>query len=255
MKKFLTLLGLLLAFGCATAQAEDIKWPTEQNLKSVDAKDVYDRPYTLWESHADKTKILRNTGVMFGASFGAMGILYLMPTSFTNWDDDDHRAPWKKWWKNVSREPVWDKDDFFLNYVTHPYFGAVYYMGARSAGAGAGYSFLYSFILSTFFWEYGVEALAERPSIQDLIVTPGCGAILGEGFYLAKRHIKDNNDELLGSRALGKTAMFLMDPITEVTDWIFEDKPETKQNMSFSSQPMVTAHGGFGYGLSMRFNF
>jgi len=248
------LLGVLLAWGCVSVQAEEIKWPTEENLKSVDAENIYDRPYSLWESRTDKTKIIRNTGVMFGASFGAMGILYMLPSSFTNWDDDARKRPWKKWGKNVSREPVWDKDDFFLNYVTHPYFGAVYYMGARSAGAGAGYAFLYSFMLSTFFWEYGVEALAERPSIQDLIVTPGCGAILGEGFYLAKRHIKDNDDELLGSRILGKTTMFLMDPITEITDWIFEDKPETKQSMSFSSQPMISTHS-IGYGLSMKFNF
>ena len=110
-------------------------------------------------------------------------------------------------------------------------------------------------MLSTFFWEYGVEAFAERPSIQDLIVTPVCGSILGEGFYLAKRHIKDNNDELLGSVTLGKTVVFLMDPITEFTDWLFEDKPANKQQMSFSSQPLITPHGGLGYGLHMKINF
>ena len=50
----------------------------------------------------------------------------------------------KKWKDNVSEGPVKDEDDFFLNYITHPYWGAVYYMSARSAGANIFYSFLYS---------------------------------------------------------------------------------------------------------------
>ncbi len=127
-------------------------------------------------------------------------------------------------------------------------------MGARSAGTGAGYSFLYSVALSTFFWEYGVEAFAERPSIQDLFVTPIVGSILGEGFYVAKRHIKENNNELWGSKIMGKTAMCLMDPITEFTDWLFSSSPEKKENMSFQSQPIVGSRS-FGYGLNFTYKF
>ena len=253
MKK--QILALLMCVGLAfSARAEDVRWPTIQHLKRVDAESVYDRPYSLTENKVDKTILYQNTGALVGAGVAVMGILYLMPSSFTNWEDDD-KSPAKKWWDNVSGGPVWDKDDLYLNYIAHPYVGAIYYMGARSAGANAGYSFLYSFALSTFFWECGIEAFAEKPSLQDIIITPTLGALVGEGFYLAKRSIRDNDNQLLGSEALGKTVVFLMDPMTEVTEWLFRDEPKADRKVSFASQPLLTAHGGVGYGLQMRLNF
>ena len=247
---------LVFLFSAATGFAGGIVWPTSENLsKNISEKkiqpSVYKRAYSLDENIIDKTILKRNTFALVGTSVAAMGLLYLMPSSFTNWEDDGE-GPAEKWWNNVSREPVWDKDDFFLNYVTHPYSGAIYYMGARSAGANATYSFLYSFALSTFFWEYGIESFAERPSIQDLIVTPVAGALLGEGFYLAKRHILENNSELWGSKALGKIALFAMDPMTEITTALFDDSSDM---VSFSSQPFVSSQNKFGYGLKMTINF
>lgn len=240
-----------------TTDIKNVQWPTLENLKDEQAKDIYDRPYSLWESHPDNERIKRNTGTLFVAGAATMGILYLMPESFTNWDNDDDKNPFSKWWDNVSRAPVWDKDDLFLNYVTHPYCGAVYYMGARSAGAGATYSFFYSAALSTLFWEYGIESFAERPSIQDLIVTPVFGSLLGEGFYRAKRNIRENDYEVWGSKSFGKTLVFLMDPITEVTDWIYQDTKPEEKNISFTSQPFVSAHNGFGmgYGAHLKITF
>ena len=82
---------------------------------------------------------------MGGASIIGAGILYLLPESFTNWDKDDASNIFKKWKNNISEGPVKDSDDFFLNYITHPYWGAAYYMSARSSGASAPYSFLFSF--------------------------------------------------------------------------------------------------------------
>lgn len=225
-------------------------------LFSANAKaDVYDRPYSFTENDVDTTLLKHNTMLLVGSSIVIMGALYLAPSSFTNWDDTSGN-PFSKWWKNVSHHPVIDKDDFFLNYVTHPYSGALYYMGARSAGANGFYSFLYSATLSTFFWEYGVEAFAERPSIQDLIVTPVGGALLGECFYLTKRHILSNNEELWGSRILGKGTLFLIDPMTEVSNLIWDpnDKP---MNNTFQIQgmPSYSHKGGFSYGISLQFNF
>ncbi len=226
-----------------------------QNEIGSASTSIYDRPYSLNDNQIDKKMLWRNSGALVGVGLGTMGFLYLMPSSFTNWDDDDDEGPFEKWWDNVSREPVWDKDDFFLNYVTHPYAGAIYYMGARSAGANAGYSFLYSFAMSTFFWEYGIEAFAERPSIQDLIVTPVAGALVGEWFYMTKRRILENNHELWGSEALGRTAVLLMDPITEVADWLWGEERPMSDSLTFSAQPTVTRSGRIGYGLSMQLRF
>lgn len=255
---WMCLAGLIMTRG---AQAEMMVWPTAETMAAYQAQaetarstDVYQRPYSLTDQQVDKSLLYKNTGLLVGAGIATMGILYAMPSSFTNWEDDG-KSPGSKWWKNVSREPVWDKDDLFLNYIAHPYVGAVYYMGARSAGANAVSSFAYSFMLSTFFWEYGIEAFAERPSIQDLIVTPVGGAIVGEGFYLLKRHILEQDDTLFGSRVLGKTAVWLMDPMTEMTHLLTGDTSADTHKVSFSSQPIFTRHGGVGYGLHMTVSF
>lgn len=220
----------------------------------TDKKTIYDHPYSLNESYLDSHQLKRNTFVLVGAGVATMGFLYLMPSSFTNWEDDG-KSPFSKWWDNVSGGPVWDKDDFFLNYIAHPYVGALYYMGARSAGANAFDSFLYSFALSTFFWECGIEAFAEKPSIQDLIVTPVGGAIIGEGFYLAKRYIIENDYVLLDSERLGKAAVWLMDPITEAADYFWSDTSKGKQNFSMQSHPTLTSSGHFGYTMSLEISF
>ena len=123
--------------------------------------------------------------------------------------------------KNVTTGPVWDKDNFFLNYISHPYFGATYYVQARTAGYSIFGSFIYSTLVSTFLWEYGVEAFAEIPSIQDIIVTPVFGSIIGEGFYYSINKIKSNNYRLLGSKILGHTSVFLMDPFSSYVKLLF----------------------------------
>lgn len=242
----------LLTVGCGSpifnaqaAEATAIMGPPEP-------PSAYDRPYSLWEHSVDKAMLKRNTGTLFGDGIGTMGILYLMPSSVTNWEDDG-KSPASKWWYNVSHLPVWDKDDWFLNYVTHPYAGAVYYMGARSSGANAGHSFAYSFAMSTFFWEYGIEAFAERPSIQDLIVTPTAGAILGEGFYKAKRHIVENGYRLGDSRFWGTTAVLLMDPISEISGLIWDDAKE--HNFRVYAAPVISKKGKLGYQVYFSLTF
>ncbi len=215
----------------------------------------YKRPYSLSESQINKSALAKNTFLLVGAGVGAMGLLYLMPSSVTNWEDDD-KSPAKKWWDNVTHGPVWDKDDLWLNYIAHPYVGAIYYMGARSTGANAMESFLYSFALSTFFWEYGIESFAEIPSIQDLIVTPVAGALLGEGFYIAKRSIIENGYQLWGSKFLGETSLLLMDPITEIADWLKDDVESSfAQSLSVQAYPSYISEQGLGYRISIHFNF
>lgn len=242
---------IILVFSATASKSADIVWRLD-NKALQQAAAVYREPYQTDDRHLDKKLLTRNTVTLFGAGLGTMGFLYMMPSSFTNWEDDDDGV-FEKWWDNISHGPVWDKDDLFLNYVTHPYAGAIYYIGARSAGGGIGYSTFYSFMLSTFFWECGIEAFAERPSIQDLIVTPVAGAFLGEWFYQSKRLILERDYELLGSKRLGKTAVFLMDPITEITQIIFDDTKQ-KDNISFASYP-ISSGRGLGYGFRWQYRF
>ena len=214
--------------------------------------DVYKDKYTIHTKNINKQLLKTDTLIMFGGSIAGAGILYLLPESVTNWDKDDASNIFKKWERNVREGPVKDKDDWFLNWITHPYWGAVYYMAARSSGLGVLYSFGFSCFLSTVFWEYGIEAFAEVPSKQDLIITPVVGSIFGELFYLSKRKILNNDYKLFNSTKLGHVALFLMDPITEISSLFIKDKSLIEeQKVAIHSFPMVDNDGNLGYNIAL----
>ena len=200
-------------------------------------QNVYERPYSfsfaLANEYPPEKGLLRNTGIKVGGALAVMGLLYFLPESTTKWDKESMN--WKsvtsKWVDNVKAGPVIDDDTWFMNYVAHPYWGGVFYMSARSLGYSPMYCFIYSAALSTFLWEYGLEAFAEIPSIQDLIVTPIAGVIVGELFYLAKRGIVRNDYRLLNSKILGHTATFIMDPINEFANLVFKKKTNNNNNI------------------------
>ncbi len=135
-----------------------------------------------------------------------------MPESVTKWDKSKIGGLGDKYVDNIKSGPVWDEDDWFLNYVGHPYSGAAYYVVARHAGLSKMQSFGYTAFISTIFWEYGLEAAAEVPSIQDLVVTPVFGALLGEAFIGWSEKINNQEGKLLGSQKLGTVALTLMNP-------------------------------------------
>ncbi|SHG84679.1 protein of unknown function [Flavobacterium fluvii] len=190
---------------------------------------VYPPPYK------DYTRLAYNSSIYVGATIVAFGVLWAMPESTTNWDKEEmkEKGIFWKWKENVKAGPVWDEDNWVLNYITHPYCGAVYYMTARSSGFTILESFGYSAIMSTFFWEYGIEAFAEIPSIQDLIVTPVIGSVMGEGFFYAKKSIIKHDKKVLKSRFLGITSLFLIDPFNTILDGFgYQSKVKTQMNIT-----------------------
>ncbi len=98
--------------------------------------------------------------------------------------------------------------------------GAAYHIVARHAGASAWESFGYGVLMSTFFWEYGIEAVAETPSIQDLILTPVIGSMLGEAFIKLEEYIYENDGLLLGPRRFGQLITGVMNPAKLVLNFI-----------------------------------
>lgn len=182
---------------------------------------LYDLPYSRTLSMPDWKKLWLNTGILMSAGVATMVVLEALPADATAWNKTENAkvSLFKRWWRNVHKGPVWDGDNLVFNYVLHPYAGAAYYMGARSNGFNCWGSFLYTFCISSFFWEYGFEAFNEIPSIQDLIVTPVVGSILGEGFYMAKRAIVNRGYSVCGSKAFGYVLAFLLDPLNEVTGY------------------------------------
>ena len=74
-------------------------------------------------------------------------------------------------------------------------------------------------------------------------------------FYLSKRHIVNNNYELLGSRIFGRTAIFLMDPITEVSKLFLKERKKENKNLALFSYPTISRAGGFGYNIAINYKF
>ena len=196
------------------------------------------------------------TSMYAGATVIAFGVLWVMPESVTNWDKEEMKEKglaWK-WKENVKAGPVWDEDDWVLNWITHPYSGGVYYMTSRSAGFTPLESFGYSVIMSTFFWEYGIEAFAEVPSIQDLIITPVVGSVVGEGFFLAKKSILRHDKKVLNSRFLGITTLFLIDPFNTILDGFnYKEKVKTQMNVAPVGANQFTGSTIWGVQFTARF--
>jgi hypothetical protein len=164
-------------------------------------------------------KLFNDTAYLQVFMIGTVGFLYLLPPSITKWEDTgDSQSLSEKWKEHVKAGPVWDEDDFAINYIGHPVSGAWYYMVAREDGYGPWGSFFYSFMLSTFFWEYGYEAFAEIPSTQDLILTPTIGALMGEGFFYLEKELDKNHGVIWGSHTLGNISYFLLNPIGRMTE-------------------------------------
>jgi hypothetical protein len=125
----------------------------------------------------DWNGIWRDTGTFLGTQVVAAGIIYTMPQSVSGWSSEEKKNSFKKYFNNLG-DPVIDRDKLYINYVLHPYWGATYYIRGRERGLDKLSAFAYSTLISAMY-EFGVECFFEKPSIQDLIVTPVAGSLLG----------------------------------------------------------------------------
>lgn len=183
----------------------------------------YEMPVSWTASSHDWKRLWYNTITLGSAFAGTLLVLECLPEDATSWNRAELQdVPlFKRWYNHVIDKGVeWDHDKFYFNYILHPYAGGVYFMAARSCGFNFWQSLLYCTIVSNVGWEYGVEAFMERPSIQDLFVTPIIGSCVGEGFYRIKRHIVDRNYTLWGSAVLGNIVAFLVDPVNEFVGFL-----------------------------------
>jgi hypothetical protein len=130
-----------------------------------------------------------------------------LPRDWTGWSDHFIQDGLRNLGRAYSRPPSFDSDEWYHNYLGHPYGGSVYYNTIRSQGGTKTESFLFSLLLSTQ-WEYVFEAVAERPSIQDLIVTPVSGRVLGEAINrMTLTMVKG------GTNLLEKVAITVLNPM------------------------------------------
>lgn len=230
-----------------------------QPVESIKKKAVspYELPYSFTANTYDWHRLWTNTAVLSSAFVGTLLVLECLPEDATSWNRAELQdVPLFKRWHNhvIKKGPEWDHDKFYFNYILHPYAGAAYFMAARSSGFNFWKSALYSSIVSTVGWEFGIEAFMERPSIQDIFITPIVGSCIGEGFYHVKRWLVDNDYRLFGSPVMGGILAFLVDPVNEFTGlWLGNPalraarrKASARRGVSLSVVPAVSlAYRGF----------
>jgi hypothetical protein len=173
-------------------------------------------------SPEDYPGLRKDAGYFFGYQFFIVGLLYVLPEEISAWTDEqkeDYTV--NKWWENVTH-PRWDPDEWYINYILHPYWGMTYYTRGRERGLSETGAFWYSFTLSSIY-EFGLEALFEPVSIQDMIFTPGLGSLLGWYFEDTRREIKSQSSFSFWDQ----TVLILTDPLgslnTMVDGWIATD--------------------------------
>lgn len=225
-------------------------------------RNIYELPYSVTGRSYDWKRLWINTGTLCGAFVGSLIVLECLPEDATSWNRAEIQSvPLFTRWKNhvIKEGPEWDHDKFYFNYLLHPYAGAVYYMAARSCGFNVWQSLLYSSLISNVGWEFGIEAFMERPSIQDLFITPLVGSAIGEGFYRLKRHIVEHGYTLGGSPVLGNIVAFLIDPVNEVIG-LFGGNPARQAAKMYklegvSSSFIFQSYGSVNVGLSLVVSF
>ena len=181
-------------------------------VSAQEADDEETNPYAIKASPPDGAGLWRDTKYFFGYQFGAIAILYLMPESVSGWTDEQKEDYGLDVWWEKTTHPENDSDDFYINYILHPYWGAAYFVRARERGFSNWQSFGYSTLLSTLF-EFGVEAGAEPPSKQDLWVTPVIGSMVGLWFMQLRDNVRERDADR-GYRSTGDTWIWVLtDPL------------------------------------------
>jgi hypothetical protein len=150
---------------------------------------------------------LRSWMLLTGVEVALLATTMALPQNVTGWSHSSYIQDGVAHLKRAYTEPpAMDHDKWYTNYAGHPYGGSIYYNTVRAQGGSKTKSFLFATLMSTQ-WEYVFEAVAERPSIQDLIVTPVTGRILGEAINQMTHSMVRG-----GANLLDKVAITVLNP-------------------------------------------
>ncbi|MCU7915355.1 MAG: DUF3943 domain-containing protein [Candidatus Thiodiazotropha sp. (ex Gloverina cf. vestifex)] len=191
------------------------------------------------QSPADWDGLKRDTAYFFGYQFFIVGALYVLPESVSAWTEEQKEEYTFEKWKDNVTHPRWDPDEWYINYILHPYWGMTYYTRGRERGLTETGAFWYSFTLSSIY-EFGLEALFEPVSIQDVIFTPVLGSALGWYLEDVRREIKSQN----AFSGWDKTILIATDPLgtlNAMADNLFGVGVESELEFrSFYRSPAIT---------------
>ena len=146
------------------------------------------------EAAPDWAGMRRDLYSLIGWQVVATAIIYHAPEEYSNWSDAEKDNLGFEQWRDNMTDLEWDKDHWAINYILHPYWGAGYYVRGRERGFSRVGSFWVAVLYSSVY-EFGVESFLEQPSIQDIIVTPLVGSVLGIWFDDIRSRIRSRGGE------------------------------------------------------------
>lgn len=177
------------------SSAAVIKKPVVRTPFKIRNKPYVDTVYqsvVLRNSHSSfGRKMLMCSGLVMGYQAISLAILYASPYSFSKWQRPTANSHRENMRIAFTKPPVVDDDYWYINYVGHPYQGACTYNAVRSQGSKFWQAGLFS-LGHSLVWEYLIESGNERPSVQDIIVTPVAGSLLGELIHQATMRMARN---------------------------------------------------------------
>ena len=155
-----------------------------------------------------------------GLIFGVGALWYWDRTWYSS--DWDLRFTWPAWGQKFDLGAVrFDADRFDTNANSHPRAGLYYFQAARGNGLSFAESYLWVFTTSVI-WEYVVE-FNEFPSINDMILTPQGGAVVGEATYRLGRFFDAGSPTLMN-----RVGAFLFSPFAVVDDLASGRRPSAE---------------------------
>lgn len=194
----------------------------------------------LSEDNRDWAGMRRDLYHLIGWQVVSVAIMYHAPFEVSNWNEQEKASLGFEQWGDNATDPVWDEDHWAVNYVTHPYWGAGYYIRGRERGFSRRESFWISALYSTVY-EFGIESFMEQPSIQDLIVTPVAGTALG--FYFEK--VRDRIRSRPGPLSLSdRLKLGFTDPLGALNrgvDRLLGIDEEANSNLTIGFRPIRAA--------------
>ncbi len=216
--------------------------PSTENDTLIPHRDPYyaGRLKLSIASEPDLAGLIQDSELFMLYQLTMVGVLFFMPEDISKWDKKAKRGdPLKKWDDNV-RNLGKDRDEWAVNYIGHPYFGATYYTRARIRGFNRKQSLWYSFGISAIY-EYGIEAVFEPVSIQDLIFTPVAGAVLGEYFMIGRQKILNRVAARGKQTTWDSLGLFFTDPLGSINRKVMDSFSHYTPNATLTLQPIITA--------------
>ena len=146
---------------------------------------ILNTPFFAKDSLSFHQRVFYTGYVMLTSTVSGHIYLFCRTYNVQNW-------PAKFKWQNVehtfTKPPIWDDDHWSFNYVVHPYMGSLTFLATRNRGGSIVESFFQSAFHSAFY-EYFVVSSLQRPSANDMIVTPIGGLLIGEAVFRIKNKL------------------------------------------------------------------